>query len=201
MKAPSKIGLGLAGTALLLSGLARVTPYLPGDLPLARVVQSILPVGAWADWLSMGASAPWKYVALAAAIALAWWGIGRRAAIVILAATLLIPPAGEAVKPFFGRPRPSPGLVRVAGRPSGFSYPSGTAISYGTTFGAVGLLALFGSRRRLLLVTIACAVLVPAGAARVVLGAHWPSDILGGYAMALFGVLVLDRGLAATLGV
>ena len=83
------------------------------------------------------------------------------------------------------------GLLKIAiarARPEGpaFGFPSGHATASAAFFGAV--LYLAGSlpptsRRLVRALAVACMILV--GLARIMLRAHWPSDVLGGIALGL----------------
>ena len=83
------------------------------------------------------------------------------------------------------------GLLKVAiGRPrpegTAFGFPSGHATAAAAFFGAV--LYLAGSlppRRRRLVRGLAVVCIVLVGLARVILRAHWPSDVLGGITLGL----------------
>jgi undecaprenyl-diphosphatase len=83
------------------------------------------------------------------------------------------------------------GLLKVAvGRPRpegpAFGFPSGHATAAAAYFGAVLYLAgsLPPGRRRLVrALAVVCIVLV--ALARIILRAHWPSDVLGGVALGL----------------
>jgi membrane-associated phospholipid phosphatase len=64
---------------------------------------------------------------------------------------------------------------------------------YAATFGYVGLIAARRSRgaSSIVIPTIAAAALILGACARLVLGAHWPSDIWVAYLMGLFWIELL----------
>ena len=83
------------------------------------------------------------------------------------------------------------GLLKIAvgrARPESlaFGFPSGHATAAAAFFGAVLYLAGSlppASRRLVRALAVACIILV--GLARVILRAHWPSDVLGGITLGL----------------
>ena len=83
------------------------------------------------------------------------------------------------------------GLLKITiarARPEGpaFGFPSGHATAAAAFFGAVLYLAGSlppASRRLVRALAVACMILV--GLARVILRAHWPSDVLGGITLGL----------------
>ena len=93
-------------------------------------------------------------------------------------ALMIAAPAAEGLlKIAIGRARPESGA---------FGFPSGHATAAAAFFGAV--LYLAGSlpparRRSVRALAVACIVLV--GCARIILRAHWPSDVLGGITLGL----------------
>ncbi len=95
-------------------------------------------------------------------------------------------------------------LKRVIGRPrpedAALSFPSGHATAAAAFFGAVVYLAgaLPSRTARLVVRGLALAAVVLVGAARVMLRAHWPSDVLAGIALGL--TLAAAAALAATPG-
>ena len=117
-----------------------------------------------------------------------WWTSRARLALVLLFVTLLGRGLSELQKYEIARVRPDvePHLVLV----KTMSFPSGHAAS-SMIFGLTVALALAaGTRweRAALAVAILLSLLI--GTSRVMLGVHWPSDVIGGWAFGLLWVLV-----------
>ena len=93
-------------------------------------------------------------------------------------ALMIAAPAIEGtLKVVIGRPRPEG---------PAFGFPSGHATAAAAFFGAVLYLAQALAppwRRIVRALAVVCIVLV--GTARIILRAHWPSDVLGGFALGL----------------
>jgi membrane-associated phospholipid phosphatase len=180
---------------LLVGAAIALTPFLPGDVPVARAIQALSPGTGWVPPFISTAFMPAKLVLMAIAVLGTWRLAGVRPAAVVLAAIVLEQLLGEASKSLFQRPRPSRELIAVMGTPSGFSFPSTFVTLYSVTVGSLVLVALRFARgaARITIATVGIAVLVLAGAARIVPGAHWPSDVLGTYAICLSW---LNAGLA-----
>ena len=96
--------------------------------------------------------------------------------------------ARTAIKQAVDRPRPKPPFVHVSKPSRAKSFPSGHVASAMTLWGWLFTLGLLSKkeeqpgRRALLTVPAVCVMLT--GPARIYLGDHWATDILGGY---LFG--------------
>jgi membrane-associated phospholipid phosphatase len=127
----------------------------------------------------------WQLVAGAAiALLMAFWD--RRAG------WLMLIGAGASgldnlVKVLVARQRPATDLVHVLSPATGYSFPSGHAVFY--TWVAVMLAAALAPRltpraRPFLWLTAALIILI-ACTARVYEGVHWPSDVLGGFLLAV----------------
>ena len=88
------------------------------------------------------------------------------------------------IKVMTARPRPSGDLVHVLRLHSTESFPSGHVFFYVIFF---GLLFYFCQANMIagilkpILITLCLAMILLVGISRVYLGAHWPSDVLGGY--------------------
>jgi membrane-associated phospholipid phosphatase len=120
--------------------------------------------------------------------ALFWKMRWRREAFATLVTCWTSALAHTAIKRLVHRPRPPRGLVRVRKQSRGKSFPSGHVASSICLWGWICTTGLFarqqiraGSRW---LFAFPAAFIVLTGPARVYLGDHWASDVLGGY---LFG--------------
>jgi undecaprenyl-diphosphatase len=124
---------------------------------------------------------------------------GRRAqALVFLATVLVAEAAASALKAFVDRPRPD--LVPHHDLVYSASFPSGHAAMTPVVYLTLAVIVAAGEHRRALKVLLlVCAGLlsVLVGISRVYLGVHWPTDVLGGWALgvavALAASLVLQR--------
>ena len=145
-------------------------------------------------WL--GANVVLVPVVLAAA---AWfslrWGDSRSAAelVATLAGAVILYDIGKAV---VHRARP-PAIYRLGYSFSGASFPSGHTTLAIAMWGMLAfLLVLRASPRTRKGLVIGAVVLIAAiGASRIYIGAHWPTDVIGGYALGgawLAGLMALD---------
>jgi undecaprenyl-diphosphatase len=103
----------------------------------------------------------------------------------------------NALKEAFQRPRP--GFAWAEALPE-FSFPSGHAMNSFVTYVALALIAwrLGGRRVGTVALALAIALVVGIGMSRIYLGAHWLTDVIGGY---LAGALWLLCLAAASAGV
>ena len=170
--------LALAVSVLVFAA-ASLEPYFAGDVNLARVIQAMSPGTEWASAITSLATAPTKYIVMAAAVILAWRLGGWKGAIIAIGAIAIEQFGAEATKLIAKRPRPSPDLIAVVGKPAGFSFPSTFTTFIAVTFGTVWLLAR-RSRQNLapVIASVTAMVIVLGWGARIVLGAHWPSDVV-----------------------
>jgi len=182
----------LATAALALSVWAALWPSLPGDLTLARWVQAHPFPGAYETaWLvtTLGYAPGAVILTVALASALVWRGYPRQALVVALSLPLRLVPS--LVKALVARPRPAPDLVDVLESPPDPGFPSGHAYGAALFFGLVWWLAPVLARHRVArhaLRALAIGLILATGYSRVLVGAHWPSDVLGA---SLWGLLVL----------
>jgi membrane-associated phospholipid phosphatase len=168
-----------AVVSILVFTAVSLTPYFAGDVTVARAVQAVSPGTAWATLVTNLALEPAKYVVMTLAVVFAFWLAGWKGAVLALVAIAIEQYFGEASKQIAQRPRPSRELIAVVGNPSGFSFPSTFTTFIAVTFGSVLLLALHSRVRRAGgVAAVAAFVIVLGWAARVALGAHWPSDVV-----------------------
>jgi undecaprenyl-diphosphatase len=190
--------LVLAGLAALgLSVAAIMTDRFPGDLPIALWVQSF--ATPWLDQVAetlaaAGRTLPNLLILLAFSVGLAIQRLRREGVWLFLTvmATFLL---GLALKALVARPRPDHVDLRVLFDETTKSFPSGHALYTTALCAALFYLAtvhMTPSPITRVLQGVLVIVPIALGGARIYLGVHWPSDILGSFVIGTFLV-----GLAA----
>lgn len=180
-------GICLALAVVLSVAAARGRPFA-GDVEIALATQAVggeKIVGAAHLFSWLGLFVPSLVVGLAAA---GWlWRAGARRGALVVAVAALAHPLNGLLKLAVDRPRPSVDEVAILEQASGLGFPSGHAFGAMLLFGTLAGVALrtgVKSTGRAPGVVLAAGCLVVAlliGWSRVKLGAHWPSDVLGGW--------------------
>lgn len=108
----------------------------------------------------------------------------RREALVFAATVILAQVSSELLKALYDRDRPS--LVTHGSHAYSQSFPSGhSAMAAATFFTLATVLAAVEAKKRTkaLIYCLAITFVVSVGISRVYLGVHWPTDVLGGWAL------------------
>lgn len=181
MKSPFLPFLLAALVSVLIGVGVAMEPYFAGDVRVARAVQSALPdSGWWATPVSRLAPAPNRYYVMGFTVILAFALAGWRGLLLAVGFIALEQYGAESTKAWFGRPRPSPDLIAVVGTPRGFTFPSTTITFFAVTFGLLAIIAARVKKTPLAIgvLLVGSVMLVLGCVARLVLGAHWPSDVV-----------------------
>ena len=174
---------------------------LPGDVAVTREVQRLdgQPFVALAAVGNTVGSTVGGLIAIALVMMLAaLWRAWRD--LFFIVTLLLLRLAATQLKPLFDSPRPTAGLVEIRGTFDGTGFPSGHATTGVVMALGLSVIAWRWARHETVAIALTAMFLLVAlliGLARIWSGAHWPSDVLGGYAFGVaivaLAVLVRDR--------
>ena len=120
-----------------------------------------------------------------------WLKGHRHLPFVFIAITMFGRAASELQKYWIARARPDLEMHLVIVKTS--SFPSGHANSSMIFYLTLALIVTQGSRWRGPAVALALAIAVLVGISRTVLGVHWPSDVVGGWAFGMLWVMMTLR--------
>ncbi len=194
------IAAALATPVALLTLLVAVRwgPLMTFDRDVVRSWNGAVAGTGWADFFHGVAtvSQPWtgRLVLLVIALVLAVRG-ERRTPLWIVTVLVTTMASWSILKQLVARTRPD-----VPAQIGGWSFPSGHATEIAAAMGLLIVLTLQRVRRRRLrggLVALWIAIAALVGADRILVGAHYPSDVVAGW---LIGALVVF-GLSAIFGI
>lgn len=159
--------------------LAAQNGVLPADWSIRDALEA-RGMGWWAllvpRALSVGGGAIGGSIVAVIIAAIFWRWLGWRPAVLVAAATS-VALAAVVVKALIDRPRPPGALLTDPGFPSGHT-------SFATAVLGVAAVILAHNRQRTW--AWACVVvIVLMGPARIAVGAHWASDVVGGYLLGI----------------
>ena len=188
-----KVAVMLGLAAALLTAYVRFEKApLWGDVWLTKQVQKLDALHANEGLIN--AAAPWSWAFAVAAVVLLVVGrrlpsgvpgpVQRPQALAAILAALLLSFGADLLKEIAASPRPSVDFgVHVDHAFGGYGFPSGHVYRDTLVYGviAVSAHALFSPRVAVAAQAVCVAIILLAGPARIVVGAHWPSDVLGGY--------------------
>lgn len=168
---------------------------LPGDVAIAREIQEsritdpvLTPLMVFVSQIGY---TPWTTIIFLMAVAVPFL-MRRWNDALLLALTITADIVTFGIKLLVARPRPTADLVNIYRQVSDYSFPSGHVVHYVVFYGAICYLAwrglhLLGDRQvglrviSWLGIVLSAGLILLIGPSRVYLGAHWPSDVLGGY--------------------
>lgn len=157
------------------------------DLAITLWVQSLAQPGieTMMEWVSIPGNGVWRPYVMALIVSIVLLLAGKRweAGCVVLSAFggILL---SSLFKWMVNRPRPSADLVKVWTLIGNQSFPSGHVVYYMTFYGFLCCLAAWCIPNRLpraLLQLFFGVLILLVGPSRIYLGAHWASDVIGGY--------------------
>lgn len=184
---------------LVLSIVCAIVPYFKIDLLISEKIQSIN--SSFFDKLmwhltSVGNEPTMAVIVFFTCLILYIFKL-RIEAIVCTVSTAGSVIVGQIIKMLVNRPRPTPNLIRVLSTLTDKSYPSGHTLVFTTFFGFL-LYLLFKKVKkykvRLIIPAIVLMFLIATiGISRIYLGAHWASDVLGGYTLGVLWLVCTIR--------
>jgi undecaprenyl-diphosphatase len=170
---------------------ARKHPHPPADVAITHLLQKNQPSFLRRVVMVLNTligSAVFLNMLVVPVAVLLWKMRLRLEAVMTIAMSWTNALARAGIKSVIDRPRPNPLLVHVTKPSMGKSFPSGHVASSLNFWGWLFTLGVLQKpwnrtgRRALLSMPLLCVILV--GPARIYLGNHWATDVLGGY---LFG--------------
>lgn len=175
----------LSAVSIIACASAHFMDVFPGDLGLTLWIQSatnghLTPIMKGISFFFGDAGAPLTAIIIACIV---WWRIGRIESLMIMAGgvTSIL---NYAIKDAVSRARPSPAMIQVLAHEQDSSFPSGHACFTIIILGLFTYFAIHQLRnagQRIIFVISAAILALLLGVSRVYLGAHWPSDVIGGY--------------------
>lgn len=175
---------------LFLTVLTYLKPLLGIDLAITRTIQEVnLKAFVSFMWLvtQIGNQPLMVFIVITVSLILFLKGL-RREAVTSSLAVALGALSGSLIKMLIDRPRPSGDLVKVSVWLSDKSFPSNHVLVFTIFFGFLLYLIFKKFHKNTLnffLSLIFILLIASIGISRIYLGAHWASDVLGGYLLGL----------------
>ena len=168
---------------------------LPGDAAVARFFQRApaTPVSDLADLGNWIGSARFC-AAITFVLGLGLLVLRRSWEAAFMVSALALRSSNGLLKTILESPRPTADLVRVTELADHFGFPSGHAMGSTLCYGAIAIVAsrLVENSATRKVIGLGCGVIVLwVGFSRVYIGAHWPSDVAGGYLWGLICLLAI----------
>ncbi|KKT35572.1 MAG: Phosphoesterase PA-phosphatase related protein [Candidatus Collierbacteria bacterium GW2011_GWB1_44_35] len=180
---------------LLLALFASASPFFSIDLTISHAIQNIhqsnfdLIMKAVSS-IGNGRAMPFAAISIVSLVALLNFKL--EAVYLFLSSVTSYLAAGLA-KTLINRPRPDDGLVMIYKQLADKSFPSSHAITYTVIFGFLFFVTLKKLKPSILkysILGVSAFLILTVGLSRIYLGAHWASDVLGGYLFGAFWLLI-----------
>lgn len=182
---------------LQLSVEAAEEETIPGDVLISTWVQGAsIPGVEYLVELLNWIGRPFPLALLTGVVAVGLMSRRRYVEAILVLPTMATHAFNALLKNVIQRPRPTGEQVRIQDQAAGFGFPSGQTMAVVVFCGVIVYLAwrLIEHRRlRYCVHALVALVITGIGFSRIYSGAHWPSDVLGGYLWGIFytGLLVL----------
>jgi len=171
------VALGFGAAAWVSQG------PIASDVAVTITLQELLGASPpWAIWLTRTAAQPGTWLLALLCCALAWLRCRDLCALAPLLAVVVAKGADALLRAVLFVPRPGPELVDVAAASSSSGLPSTFGLIYGAALGGIAFVRGPYPRTSVALLEWTA---FAACTARVVLGAHWPSQMLASAALGL----------------
>jgi undecaprenyl-diphosphatase len=122
---------------------------------------------------------------------------GYKKEAILMLSTLLSGALGIAIKTIINRPRPSRDFVIIMEDTKFQSFPSGHVLFYTVFFGSLILIILhlkkIQTKAKIILISLCLAIIFFGAVSRVYLGAHWFTDVFGGFILGIICVMIMGH--------
>ena len=182
--------LFLLAAFLFLASLAYFVPYFKWDVFLAKDFQGLnSQIFNQVMWLvsDIGNQPIMVLLVITTSLLLFFTGL-RREAVISSLSTAAAVLTGSLIKILVDRPRPTANMIRISVWLSDKSFPSDHVLAFTVFFGFLLYVVIKKTKLSFLniFLTLVFSLLIATiGISRVYLGAHWPSDVLGGYLLGI----------------
>ncbi|MBW3632299.1 MAG: phosphatase PAP2 family protein [Chloroflexi bacterium] len=180
---------------IVLTQAAAGVGVLPGDVTVAHVVQAVPVAGAESlAWFAFWAGSAPVVLIVAALLAFVLWRHGHIRLVAIVLGILVLRALNPLLKFLVASPRPTTEQVLVTELAPEYGFPSGHTMGATLLYGGVIWLAertIAMTWVRRLVQVVAAVIILITGFGRVHTGAHWPSDVLGGFLWGCTGLVLL----------
>ena len=184
---------------LILAVFAKQYSYFSVDLQLSQALQTIHN-SLFSDTMNLVSELGDDFnlvIIIGLAVTLLYFAGLKLEALKIALFSLTGALIGTLTKWIVSRPRPDSGLVNIQAVISDKSFPSLHVLLFTIFFGYLCYLSIYKIKTgwlKILIASVSVFLIITIGLSRIYLGAHWASDVLGGYLLgAIFISLLTDH--------